>query len=108
MEKKLAPKFDFELNDEFLRIKSDSEVWGTQPFLALKTIAGRYVRDDFINDDGNQWTYAFDGHTIELNALSHIGIACNDDIGNTTVSVCDVQGDREWQTKVWHQDDWVV
>jgi hypothetical protein len=106
MEKKSPPKFKFELNSEFLRMTSDKDIWGSQPFLALRTLEGRYYRDDLINDEGNQWTYSFDVHSIALNALSHIGVACNDDIGNTIVYVYE-QKSNTWEEKNLHQDDWI-
>ena len=106
MEKKQPPKFTFKFDDEFLRITTDVDIWGSQPFLALRTLEGRYYRDDFINDEGNQWTYVFDVHTINKEALSHVGVACNDDVGNTVVNVYSFKT-KQWSEKLWHQNDWI-
>ncbi len=101
------PNFSFELNENFLKVKTDKDIWGPQPFLSLRTHEGRYFRDDFINDDGNEWTYVFDAHTIDQIALSHIGVACNDKVGNTIVNVCDFKNYGVWESTVHHENDWI-
>lgn len=101
------PKFSFELNENFLKVKTDKDIWGPQPFLSLRTHEGRYFRDDFINDNGNEWTYVFDAHTIDQIALSHIGVACNDKVGNTVVNVCNLKKYGSWEQKIYHENDWI-
>lgn len=86
--KKSKPiNFKIKMSKNYVVVKSDKKIWGPQPFLALRTHEGKYYRDDMIIDKNNTWKYPFDVHTISKNALSHLGIASNDELGNTTVAV---------------------
>jgi hypothetical protein len=98
----------YELNDRFLRIYLDEgNIWGVQPFLALRTHSGEYFHDNFIVDHPGQWTYPFDADSVHYNSLSHIGFACNDTVGNTTVYAIDLKT-LESEIKIHNDDDWIV
>ncbi len=71
--------------DNVLNVKSNKQIWGPQPFLAIKTKEGKYYTDNFINDDDFNWRYSFDSWTIELDAIDKIGVATNDLSGNSVV-----------------------
>lgn len=74
-----------------LEVYSETQTFGPQPWLALKTRAGTYHHDNFdIEIPFHRWRYVFDVETYPLNALSAIGVAANNGIGITTVSVMDV------------------
>ncbi|MBK9325696.1 MAG: hypothetical protein IPN00_04930 [Hydrogenophilales bacterium] len=71
----------------FIEIKAEQgEVFGPQPFLAIKTKANRYLHDnlDFAVAPGT-WYYAFHGDTLPLSDIAEIGVAANDILGNTRV-----------------------
>ena len=84
--KKTNPiKFKIKIKNNVLEIKSNKKIWGMQPFLALRTHEGKYYRDDLIMVNDKNWKYSFDVHSINIQALSHLGIAANDNTGNSSV-----------------------
>lgn len=71
----------------FIEIRTEQgQVFGPQPFLAIKTKGNRYIHDnlDFDAEPG-RWYYAFHGDTLPLQDVAEIGIAANDIQGNTCV-----------------------
>lgn len=71
----------------FIEIRTESgQVFGPQPFLAIKTRANRYIHDnlDFAVAQG-VWYYAFHSDTLPIGDVEKIGIAANDLLGNTVV-----------------------
>lgn len=91
--KSLKLKVNFEkLSEKQNRIiiTSNEEIFGPQPFLAIKTRDKKYFNDNLdFQKNFKQWSYTFDNDTIPLNKLSKFGIAANSKYGNTTVVVCD-------------------
>ena len=102
------PDFDVEINDQFIRLKLlTGDVWGVQPFLALKTHSGEYFHDNFIIDGNHTWTYAFDDDSLNMNAVSDIGFACNDKVGNTSVTRINLST-RVIEKKYHNTNDWLT
>ena len=67
------------------------EVFGPQPFLALKTRSQRFIHDNLdFSTDLKSWRYVFDGETISPDDLSAVGVGANDAYGNTVVEVIEV------------------
>ena len=63
------------------------KVFGPQPFLAIKTMGGQYIHDNF-DFQASGWTYVFNEHTVHLEMIESIGIAANDAFGNrSTISL---------------------
>lgn len=64
------------------------EVFGPQPFLAIKTRSRRYLHDnfDFASEPG-RWYYAFHADTLPLDDILAIGVAANDFTGRTQVEL---------------------
>jgi len=87
-------EFDLELNVEningrtYLDIKVDKEIFGPQPFLAIKTKKGRYIWEnlDFYIKD-KEWTYTFDNNTIAFEDVEKIGVASNNSCGVTKLAI---------------------
>jgi len=76
---------DIELIDNKLIVRVVSgEIFGPQPYLAIKTKYGDYYHDnfDFLNEGNVEFSYVFDEYTIPLDCLSIIGVASNDKYGN--------------------------
>lgn len=68
-----------------VRVKS-GQVFGPQPFLAIKTKGQRYLYDNFdFGDESGVWYYAFREDTLPLNQVETIGVAANDILGNTSI-----------------------
>jgi hypothetical protein len=102
------PNTSTAIKDSILCVTTDKKIWGTQPFLAIKTHDGRYLRDDFIIEEQNSWRYAFDVHSIELNSVADLGIAFNDLVGNVTILSSNFKNSfMNWETTYLHQDDWL-
>lgn len=68
-----------------LAVYASNDIFGVQPYLAIKSKASNYYWDNFDFTDKNFWTYTFDNNTISLNDVDIIGIAANNIYGNTKV-----------------------
>jgi len=67
------------------------QVFGPQPFLAIKMKSNRYVHDNFDFDVSlKKWFYTFDAESILPDDVEVLGIAANDQFGNTHVQVVKV------------------
>ena len=66
---------------------AQGEVFGPQPFLAIKTRSRLYLHDnlDFDTEHG-RWFYAFHADTLPIEDVAVIGVAANDFMGRTVVS----------------------
>lgn len=61
-------------------------VFGTQPYLAIKTKDGRYYHDNFDElEFGKSWVYTFDWGTLLLEQIDSLKVAANDKYGNSVV-----------------------
>ena len=75
-----------------LEVCSSIPAFGPQPWLALKTSTGTFHHDNFdILTPFHRWKYVFDEETFPLKALSAVGVAANNAIGTTTVSVLETE-----------------
>lgn len=68
-----------------LVITSENDIFGTQPFLAIKTKENKYYWDNLDFSDKNRWSYTFDNHTFIYDNIQTIGIASNNNYGVTEV-----------------------
>lgn len=67
-------------------------IFGTQPYLAVKTSCGQYFHDNFDElEKGKSWSYIFDRLTLSLNSIDMIKVASNDRYGNTDIISIDLQ-----------------
>ena len=71
-----APKLTMKLDSNRLDVQLEAgEIFGPQPFLALRTRDGRVFHDNFdFQVPGQYWTYTLDDHTIDAAALLRIGV----------------------------------
>ncbi|MDO8603582.1 MAG: hypothetical protein Q7O04_07035 [Candidatus Omnitrophota bacterium] len=76
-------------------VKTQSDIFGPQPFLAIKDKNGRYYYDnlDFALEK-NCWKYTFDWQTFPFEKIEKIGVACADKYGVCEVVVHDCDTDR--------------
>lgn len=62
------------------------EVFGPQPFLAIKTKSGRFLHDNLdFGNDGRTWYYAFHADSLPLEDVACVAVAANDMKGNTVI-----------------------
>ncbi len=74
-----------------LEIHSNTPTFGSQPWLALKTVNGAYHHDNLdIDKPFHSWQYVFDDETFPIRSLEAVGIAANNAYGITTVRVLNV------------------
>ncbi|MEL4394891.1 hypothetical protein [Shewanella algae] len=70
---------------------SKGELFGPQPFLAIKTKTGDYFHDNFdVVSFGSKYSYVFDSQTINLNAVNKLGIASADRNGYFDIKVIEI------------------
>ena len=87
-------KMDFRLserNSESNSIRLEIEtlngkVFGSQPYLAMKSSSGEYLNDNFDEFTSKKsWSYTFDDQTVDFSELESIKVAANDKYGNTEI-----------------------
>jgi len=62
------------------------EIFGPQPFLAIKTREGHYHSDNFdVIEPKKKWTYVFDEHTIKIENILQIGVGSAGFFGGCSV-----------------------
>ena len=89
------------LNDKahVLEIISDKDIFGTQPYLAIKTKNKDYFHDNLdFQIPKRRWTYTFDEETLKLEQIEKIGLAVNSPSGETTVSNIDINSGKNETT----------
>lgn len=77
----------FSWDDCRLEVRADKPLWGQQPWFCFKTKTGEYIHENLDFQEGNCWSFWFDEETIKLDQLEAIGLATNDDYGNSSVYV---------------------
>ncbi len=80
--------FDIDIIDDTLNVRvNNGNIFGSQPFIAIKTKDDRYLTDNFnFGEPGsNEYYYTFDYLTIPISNISTIVVASNDKYGNTCV-----------------------
>lgn len=78
---------------EVLIVESENEIFGPQPFLALKTKNQEYVWQNFDRQSSNTWSYTFDFHTLPVDSIDCIGVAANSP--DAVTSVLNLYPDRK-------------
>jgi hypothetical protein len=77
-----------QINEQVLSVEVvNGSMFGSQPYLALKSTTGTYWHDNFdFGKPGKEFFYTFDRNTIALGALNTIAVAANDKYGNTSIA----------------------
>jgi len=75
-------------------VKSKNDIFGVQPFLAIKTKTNQYFWENFDFEGKNSWSYTFDYANININAVEKIGVAANTMSGVTEIGLLDVDSNR--------------
>lgn len=68
-----------------LVVSSENGIFGTQPYLAIKSKRGEYFWDNFDFADKSIWSYTFDSNTLDISNVETIGVAANNEYGDTKV-----------------------
>lgn len=82
-------KIDFKLTlqENLLKVEIEKgEIFGAQPYLAIKTKSGQYFHDNFdFGEFKKEYYYTFDRHTIYIENVDRIAVASNDKYGNCVI-----------------------
>jgi hypothetical protein len=84
-------EFDLEVITEYgvnkiIVTLQKGKVFGSQPYLAIKTNEGRYYHDNFNEREYLlAWEYILDDATIKLSTIEKIAVASNDRYGNQSI-----------------------
>ena len=83
----LSCKVETQDNVTKLIVKQENgAVFGSQPYLAIKTKDGRYYHDNFDElEFGKSWVFTFDWTTLLLDQIESLKVASNDKYGNSIV-----------------------
>ena len=84
-----------------LVVTSDGNIFGPQPFLAIKTYGNAYHWDNFDFYKKNCWTYTFDSNTVPLEQVDKIGVASNSFAGVSEVLLYDGRTEKI-DKKIWN------
>lgn len=69
-----------------LKVQSNRDSFGPQPFLAIKTMDQHYLTDNLdFEVPRRSWTYTFDMHTVLPSSVEAIGVAVNAEDGSSCV-----------------------
>jgi len=84
---KFSCKFQYQDNVTKLVVNQENgAVFGTQPYLAIKTKDGRYYHDNFDElEFGKSWVFTLDWQTLFLEQIESLKVASNDKYGNSVV-----------------------
>jgi len=73
---------NLEGNKFYVQSKGDP-IFGSQPFLSIKTVEGKYLHDNFDEiEHKKKWVYVFDEQTIKLENINTIGTGTAGKRGN--------------------------
>jgi hypothetical protein len=86
-----AAEFDIMWRGDKLCIAANKPLWGPQPFFCFRTWEHRYFHDNLDKHSDTEWSYVFDWQTLDRRAIASIGIASNDDYGNSTIARLDME-----------------
>lgn len=83
-------KLDVNWHENVLSVKVvNGEIFGPQPYLAIKTIDENYFHDNIDSIEYKRlFSYTFDAYTIPMNRIERVVIAVNDKYGNTEIVDC--------------------
>jgi len=87
---KVRLKSYFRDNVFFVEVVS-GKIFGSQPYLAIKTIDDRYLHDNFdIQNPGSLFSYTFDFNSIDLGSVLKVAAASGDKYGSYDVTINEI------------------
>ena len=80
-------------SSQVLRVEAEGQIFGPQPFLAVRTLDRRYISDNFdFQIPGKLWTYTFDQQSILPGTFDRVGVGAASVDGSVCVTVLDGNG----------------
>jgi len=65
--------------------QSSGQVFGAQPFLAMRLVTGEVIHDNLDRPEDKVWSYAFTPNTLPIGLIDRIAVAANSAGGSTCV-----------------------
>ena len=92
---KIHPRLNMQLVGNRVIVEVlEGEIFGPQPFLAIKSKAGNYYHDNFdVIEPKMKWAYVFDDQTIVLSDVEKIGVGTAGRFGRCQVELIDLGGE---------------
>lgn len=76
-----------------LVVDADTEIFGPQPFLAIRLQGGRYINDNFdFQIPKRSWSYTFDENSVPIEYIDEAGVAVTFKDGSCHVINLDLHG----------------
>ena len=72
-------------NHTRLEVIAKNDIFGPQPYLAIKTLGGNYYWQNFDFENDKEWSYSFDSNNLLIEEVAEIGVAVNSITGLTEV-----------------------
>ena len=72
-------------NGKMLEITTENDIFGSQPYFAIKTKKGEYLWDNLDNGFNHKWTYTFDYNSIRYELVDIVGIVATSTYGNCEI-----------------------
>lgn len=72
-------------NNTRLNVFAENDIFGPQPYLAIKTLGGKYYWQNFDFEKKNHWSFSFDSSNLMIDEVEDIGVAANSACGLTEV-----------------------
>ena len=73
--------------DKIIAVLKKGSLFGSQPYLAIKTKDGRYYHDNFNERNYSEsWEYILDSSSMKLSTIEKIAVASNDLFGRQSIS----------------------
>lgn len=92
------PEFKIEIEQEkhsaILKIKANNDIFGPQPFFAIKTKSNQYFWENLDFQGENEWSYTFDFNTLPLESVKKIGLAANSPSGVSEIYVLNIEKNK--------------
>ncbi len=88
-------------NRIFVEVVS-GEIFGPQPYLAIKIRTGQYFHDNFdVIEHRKKWTYVFDEQTIHRLNVSLVGVGCAGRFGGYCIQTLEPGNSMKGKVQCW-------
>lgn len=74
-----------------IEVTTDRSPWGGHPYFCFKHLGGEYIHENLDFHGDCSWSYVLDDATLPIESIETVGIAVNDEAGNSTVARVNVQ-----------------
>jgi hypothetical protein len=73
--------------DARLEVRASGDLFGSQPYLAVELVDGRFIWENLDKHDESFWSFTFDNNHIPWIHVASVGLAANSISGNREIAV---------------------